>query len=280
MRSLKITKSITERADNINRYFQDINKYPILNPKEELEIAKKSKLGDSEATNKLIQSNLRFVVSVAKQFQNQGLTLEDLINEGNIGLMMAVSRFEPDMGYKLISFAVHQIRQSILVAINDGKNIKLPIGRAASLKKINKIVTQLEQKYQRLPTSDEIGEVMGKNVDKLLKDKIQMSSLDSPLESGGEEYTLLDLIGGVDNNSEDEIILKEQLKEFFNSLSKEERRIIQLSYGIDVDRVYSLPEMANMFNKSTERVRQIKEKALLRLKSHPKIFKLKEYRLV
>lgn len=274
MRQLKITKQVTNReSPSLDKYLHEIGKVPLITAEEEVALAKKIKKGDDEALSTLIQANLRFVVSVSKQYQNQGLTLPDLINEGNVGLIKAAQRFDETRGFKFISYAVWWIRQSILQALAEQSRIvRLPLNKIGSINKVNSAFAKLEQEFQREPTALEIAEVLDmapKEVREALKVNTRHLSMDAPLVSE-EENTLYDVMLSSDSTSPDASLLDESLQREINrslsTLSTREADIIKLYYGLGGEPPYSLEEIGKLFSLTRERVRQIKEKAIKRLK--------------
>jgi len=274
MRQLKITKSITNRESaSLDKYLQEIGKEELITAEEEVQLAKRIKEGDEEALEKLTRANLRFVVSVAKQYQNQGLSLPDLINEGNLGLIKAARRFDETRGFKFISYAVWWIRQSILQALAEQSRIvRLPLNQVGSLNKINKAYSKLEQEYEREPSTEEIAEATDIPVEKVA-DTLRVSgkhiSIDAPLVAG-EESTLIEVIPNNDSPSADAELMKESLEReverALNTLTERERDVLRLFYGIGVPHPLTLEEIGDKFNLTRERVRQIKEKAIRRLR--------------
>lgn len=277
MRQLKIKKQITQRSeDSVNRYFLEINKYPMISADEEVELTVRIRSGDLIALEKLVVANLRFVVSVAKQFQNQGLSFSDLINEGNLGLVKAAKKFDETRGFKFISYAVWWIRQSIIQAISEQSRIvRLPINRITSIKKISKAIPHLEQEYEREPTNSEIADYLELeheevNIANLLKRR--QISFDMPLSPESDsDFSLYDIVQTDNIPSPDNKIMKESvlinINRALNKLTKREAVIITMSYGIGNTPIYSLREIATLNNMSSERVRQIKNKGLNKLKS-------------
>jgi RNA polymerase primary sigma factor len=274
MRQLKITKSITNRESaSLDKYLQEIGKEELITAEEEVQLAKRIKEGDEEALEKLTRANLRFVVSVAKQYQNQGLSLPDLINEGNLGLIKAARRFDETRGFKFISYAVWWIRQSILQALAEQSRIvRLPLNQVGSLNKINKAYSKLEQEYEREPSTEEIAEATDIPVEKVA-DTLRVSgkhiSIDAPLIAG-EESTLIEVIPNSDSPSADAELMKESLEReverALDTLTERERDVLRLFYGIGVPHPLTLEEIGDKFNLTRERVRQIKEKAIRRLR--------------
>jgi len=285
MRQLKITKSITNRESrSLDKYLQEIGKEELITAEEEVELARRIKQGDQIALEKLTRANLRFVVSVAKQYQNQGLTLPDLINEGNLGLIKAAQRFDETRGFKFISYAVWWIRQSILQAIAEHSRIvRLPLNQVGSLNKLNKAFSKLEQEYEREPTEEELATILDLPEDKV-KDSIQISgrhiSMDAPLISG-EESTLYDVMENRDSPKADRDLIKESLQteieRTLDTLSEREKEIIKLYFGIGMNHGLTIDEIGEKFDLTRERVRQIKEKALKRLRQSTRSKLLRTY---
>ena len=285
MRQLKITKSITNRdTASLDKYLQDIGKEELITAEEEVHLAQKIKAGDSEALEKLTKANLRFVVSVAKQYQNQGLSLPDLINEGNLGLIKAAGRFGETRGFKFISYAVWWIRQSILQALAEQSRIvRLPLNQVGSLNKISKISSRLEQKFERPPSANEIAESLELPEYKItaaMKISTRYVSMDAPLAQD-EDTKFLDVFVNDDNPVTDSSLMKESLaKEIQRSLStltEKERDVVNLFYGIGMNHGLTLEEIGTKFDLTRERVRQIKEKAIRRLKHTSRSKLLKAY---
>ncbi len=274
MRQLKISKQVTNReTPSLDKYLHEIGKVRLLSSEEEVLLAKKIKNGDEKALELLINANLRFVVSVAKQYQNQGLSLPDLINEGNLGLIKAAQRFDETRGFKFISYAVWWIRQSILQSLAEqARIVRLPLNKIGSINKVNNTFARLEQDFQREPTSDEIAEILDvapKEVQEALKVASRHVSMDAPLKKD-EDNTLYDVLLATDNESPDASLLGESLKREIDrslgTLSPREADIIRLYYGLNGEPPYSLEEIGKYFSLTRERVRQIKEKAIKRLK--------------
>jgi RNA polymerase primary sigma factor len=286
MRQLKITKSITNReSQSLDKYLQDIGKEELITAEIEVELAKKIKQGDQKALEKLTKANLRFVVSVAKQYQNQGLTLPDLINEGNLGLIKAAQKFDETRGFKFISYAVWWIRQSILQALAEqARIVRLPLNQVGSLNKINKAFSKLEQEYERPPSAEELAEVLEVPEDKI-KESMKVAgrhvSMDAPLSSSEDGGTLMDVMANGDSPKADRLLMAESLqKEIERSLSTltdKEREIIRLFFGIGMNHGLTLEEIGAKFNLTRERVRQIKEKAIRRLRHTSRNKLLKAY---
>jgi len=285
MRQLKISKSITNRETaSLDKYLQDIGKEELITPEEEVSLAQKIKAGDQNALEKLCKANLRFVVSVAKQYQNQGLSLPDLINEGNLGLIKAAKRFDETRGFKFISYAVWWIRQSILQALAEqARIIRLPLNQVGSLSKLNKTSSKLEQRFERPPSADELATAMEmpeKKVRETMKMSTRTISVDAPLDQD-EDLRFLDVFVSEDVPGTDEPLIRESLareiQRSLATLAEKEREIINLFYGIGVPHNYTLEEIGDMFDLTRERVRQIKEKAIRRLKHSSRSKLLKAY---
>ncbi len=285
MRQLKITKSITNRETaSLDKYLQDIGREELITAEEEVLLAQRIKQGDETALEKLTKANLRFVVSVAKQYQNQGLSLPDLINEGNLGLIKAAQRFDETRGFKFISYAVWWIRQSILQALAEQSRIvRLPLNQVGSLNRIRKESSKLEQKFERPPSADEIAQSLDlpeSKVDNVLKITTRTVSMDAPLTQD-EDMSLLDVYVSDDNPSTDRELMKESLareiQRSLATLTKKERDVINLYYGIGMNHGLTLDEIAMKFDLTRERVRQIKEKAIRRLKHTSRSKLLKAY---
>ncbi len=271
---MKIVKQFTNReGQSLDKYLQEISKEQLLTPQEEIELAIKIKQGDEEALNKMVKANLRFVVSVAKQYQNQGLSLGDLINEGNLGLIKAAKRFDETRGFKFISYAVWWIRQAILQALAEQSRIvRLPLNKVGTISKISKAYHELEQEFEREPSPDEIAEQLDvevKEIFKSLKLQERHLSVDAPI-GGDSNNSLLDVLANKDNPSPDDDLMRESLKAEINRvlsmLTEREAEVIKLYFGLDNTHAYTLEEIGEMFNLTRERVRQIKEKAIRRLR--------------
>ena len=285
MRQLKITKSITNRESaSLEKYLQDISKEGLITAEEEVELAVKIREGDQVALDKLVMANLRFVVSVSMQYQNQGLTLPDLINEGNLGLIKAAQKFDETRGFKFISYAVWWIRQSILQAIADqSRMVRLPLNQVGSINKIRKAFSQLEQEYEREPTANEIADALELTEDKIhesMKVSGRSVSVDAPF-SEGEDGTLLDVLQDLDCLSSDNLLMNESLcaevERSLATLTAREREILKLFYGINCKHCLSLEEIGERYELTRERVRQIKEKAINKLKHTSRSNLLKDY---
>ncbi len=285
MRQLKITPSITNRdSDSLDKYLQEIGREELISVEQEVELSQRIRKGDREALNKLVSANLRFVVSVAKQYQNQGLSLPDLIDEGNLGLMKAAEKFDETRGFKFISYAVWWIRQSILQALAEQSRIvRLPLNQVGSLNKINKAFQRFEQEYERLPSIDEISEELDMPLDKI-NDTMKVSgrhiSVDAPFVEG-EDNSLLDVLMNNDSPSVyqkliDESLLTDIERTLDAVLQEREREIVKMFFGIGGPEM-TLEEIGDKFGLTRERVRQIKEKAIRRLRSNSKNKGLKSY---
>lgn len=288
MRQLKITKQITGRESySIEKYLQEIGRIHVLSPDEEAGLAKKIKKGDDHAREKLVMGNLRFVVSVAKQYQNHGLTLGDLINEGNLGLMKAAECFDETKGFKFISYAVWWIRQSILQAIaENARLIRLPLNKISTINKVNKCYTQLEQEYQREPTAEEIAEKMDvapEDVKENMKIATKPVSMDAPLTNEEESITMYDIYLPPENTlplPETALYndsLKKDIERSFLVLSEREATILNMYYGLSGYSPLSLEEIGEKLGLTSERVRQVKNKSIRKLKDAKCIKRLKTY---
>ena len=286
MRQLKITKSITNRESaSLEKYLQEIGKVDLITADEEVRLAKKIKMGDKMALERLTKANLRFVVSVAKQYQNQGLTLPDLINEGNLGLIKAAQRFDETKGFKFISYAVWWIRQSIMQALAEQSRIvRLPLNKVGSLSKINKAFQALEQEYDREPTPEEIATLL--NID---EDEVRTTlgvagrhvSVDAPFVNG-EENALIDVLENPNAVSADRHLayqesLRSEIEQSLSCLQDKQAEVLKLFFGIGVEQPLSLEDISMKYDLTKERVRQIKDKAIIRLKSSSKCKTLKTY---
>ena len=286
MRQLKITKSITNReSQSLEKYLQEIGKVELITPEEEVKLAIRIKQGDQNALEKLTKANLRFVVSVAKQYQNQGLTLPDLINEGNLGLIKAAQRFDETRGFKFISYAVWWIRQSILQALAEQSRIvRLPLNKVGLTNRISKAYSQLEQEFEREPTPEELAFLLDMDAEEIaatLGIAARHVSMDQPL-SDGEESTLIDvLVNHNAANTDDELAFKASLKteidRSLSTLTERQKDVIRFFFGIGVDHALSLEDIGEHFNLTRERVRQIKDKAITKLRTASRCKLLKTY---
>ena len=284
MRQLKITKSITNRESaSLDKYLQEIGKEELITVEEEVELAQRIKKGDRSALEKLTRANLRFVVSVAKQYQNQGLSLPDLINEGNLGLIKAAEKFDETRGFKFISYAVWWIRQSILQALAEQSRIvRLPLNQVGSLNKINKAFSKFAQEFERTPSPEELAEALELPKEKV-SDTLRVSgrhvSVDAPFVDG-EDNSLLDVLPDNDSPNADRTLLNESLmreiERALATLTERERDIIKLFFGIGIQEM-TLEEIGEQFGLTRERVRQIKEKAIRRLRHTSRSKLLKSY---
>ena len=285
MRQLKITKSITNReSQSLDKYLQEIGREELITAEMEVELAQKIKQGDQIALEKLTKANLRFVVSVAKQYQNQGLTLPDLINEGNLGLIKAAQRFDETRGFKFISYAVWWIRQSILQALAEQSRIvRLPLNQVGSLNKINKAFSRLEQEFERPPSSDELATALELTEEKV-KDTMKISgrhvSVDAPFVDG-EDNSLLDVMVNNDSPKADLELMRESLQReierSLSTLNDREKDVVMLFFGIGKKHGLTHEEIGSKFDLTRERVRQIKEKAIRRLRHNSRSKLLKAY---
>jgi RNA polymerase primary sigma factor len=286
MRQLKITKQVTNRETaSLDKYLQEISREDMITADEEVELARRIKLGDQKALDKLTRSNLRFVISVSKQYQNQGLTLPDLINEGNVGLIKAAQRFDETRGFKFISYAVWWIRQSILQALAEqARVVRLPLNKIATINKINKAYSELEQKYERPPSPDELSEyldISSTEVIQALSSTGRHVSLDAPLlEDDESSSSMYDLLQN-DNNGPEKNLEKDSLRKdierSLSTLTIREGEVVKLFYGLSGKYPHTLEEIGEEFELTRERVRQIKEKAIRRLKHTSRSRMLKSY---
>ena len=276
MRQLKITHKITNRESlALEKYLNDIGKIPMLNAEDEADLARKIKQGDKEALDKMTRSNLRFVVSVAKQYQNQGLSLSDLINEGNVGLMKAAKRFDETKGFKFISYAVWWIRQSILQAIVENSRIvRMPLNKVGSYNKVNEAYLSFVQEFEREPTDEELAEVLDmtpKEVQTMLRSTVRHVSFDAPLANADDgDATMLDVFLPEDGEEPDLELMSESLREEvaqgLMTLSPREMEVISSYYGLNGYKPLTLEEIGELYGLTRERVRQIKERAIRRLR--------------
>jgi RNA polymerase primary sigma factor len=286
MRQLKITKSITNReSQSLEKYLQEIGKVELITPEEEVKLATLIKQGDQKALDRLTKANLRFVVSVAKQYQNQGLSLPDLINEGNLGLIKAAQRFDETRGFKFISYAVWWIRQSILQALAEQSRIvRLPLNKVGLTNRIQKAYSALEQQFEREPSAEELAEVLEMDLEEVsatLGINARHVSMDTPL-SEGEDNTLLDVLENPNAEKTDaELDHKESLKteidRSLKTLTERQKEVICYFFGIGVDHPMSLEDIGEKFNLTRERVRQIKDKAITKLKTSTRTKLLRTY---
>lgn len=286
MRQLKITKSITNReSQSLEKYLQEIGKVDLITPEEEVKLAVRIKQGDPIALEKLTKANLRFVVSVAKQYQNQGLSLSDLINEGNLGLIKAAQRFDETRGFKFISYAVWWIRQSILQALAEQSRIvRLPLNKVGLSNKIIKAYSVLEQEFEREPSSDELASLLEINTDEVeatLGVAMRHVSMDAPFQQG-EEGTLLDVMVNPNSASADDKVnyfesLRVEIERSLNTLTERQKDVIKLYFGIGVPNQLSLEDIGEHFGLTRERVRQIKDKAISKLRTTSRSRLLKKY---
>jgi len=275
MRQLKITHSITSREnDSLEKYLTEIGKIELITPEEEAVLAKKIREGDEAALDKLTMANLRFVVSVAKQYQGHGLTLSDLINEGNVGLIKSAKKFDETKGFKFISYAVWWIRQSIMLAIVEhSRLIRLPLNKAGNVSKMNRMSNQFEQINEREPTSEEIAEVLhlkDNDVKEIILSNIKHVSMDAPLNGEFEDGSMADILADKNEDTPDKSLINESLKNEIASalkiLAPREAEVIAAYFGINGYTAMSIDEIAHKFDLSRERVRQIKERAIRRLR--------------
>ncbi len=286
MRQLKITKSITNReSQSLEKYLQEIGKVELITPEEEVRLAIRIRQGDQGALEKLTKANLRFVVSVAKQYQNQGLTLPDLINEGNLGLIKAAQRFDETRGFKFISYAVWWIRQSILQALAEQSRIvRLPLNKVGLTNRISKAYSQLEQEFEREPTPEELAFLLDMDTEEIaatLGVAARHVSMDQPL-SDGEDGTLIDVL--INHNAEKtdhalafKASLKTEIDRSLSTLTDRQKDVIRFFFGIGVDHALSLEDIGEHFNLTRERVRQIKDKAITKLRTASRCKLLKTY---
>lgn len=286
MRQLKITKSITNReSQSLEKYLQEIGKVDLIKPEEEVQLAVQIKSGDQYALDRLTKANLRFVVSVAKQYQNQGLTLPDLINEGNVGLIKAAQRFDETKGFKFISYAVWWIRQSILQALAEQSRIvRLPLNKVGLTNRINKAYQQLEQQFEREPTAEELAELLEISLDEVsasLNMNNRHVSMDTPFDDG-EENTLIDVLTNPNAPRADETLehcesLKQEVERSLRALTQRQRDVLCFFFGIGMEHSLSLEDIGERFHLTRERVRQIKDKAICKLRSTSRSRQLKVY---
>lgn len=284
MRQLKISKSITNRESaSLDKYLQEIGHEELLSTDQEVELAQRIRKGDKRALERLTKANLRFVVSVAKQYQNQGLSLPDLINEGNVGLIKAAEKFDETRGFKFISYAVWWIRQSILQAIAEqSRLVRLPLNQVGSVNKITRELNKFEQEHERKPSVDEIAERVDLPEDKIadaMKANSRHVSMDAPI-ADGEDSSMIDFLSGDSSNTDRELAiesLKAEVSRILKLLSDKEQKVLRAFFGIDGSPEMTLDEIGEKYNLTRERVRQIKEKALRRLRHNTKNKLLKSY---
>lgn len=285
MRQLKITKQITNREDqSLDKYFQEIGRVELLTPDQEVELAHRIRQGDQLALERLTKANLRFVVSVAKQYQNKGLPLSDLISEGNLGLIKAAKRFDETRGFKFISYAVWWIRQSILQALAEQSRIvRLPLNRVGFLSKIARAFSDLEQKKEREPSADELAQNLAMSIEDVTQSLMSSGrhvSMDAPFQTG-EEGSLLDVMENTNEKDPDEKLIKDSLKNEIKRslacLTHRESQILSFYYGLENQQAYTLEEIGDIFELTRERVRQIKEKAIRRLRHASRAQALRTY---
>ncbi|MDI1354000.1 MAG: RNA polymerase sigma factor RpoD/SigA [bacterium] len=286
MRQLKITKQITNRETaSLDMYLQDIGRVELITAQDEVVLAQRIRLGDQLALDKLVRANLRFVVSVSKQYQNQGLSLPDLINEGNFGLIKAAQRFDETRGFKFISYAVWWIRQSILQALAEQSRIvRLPLNKIGAINKINKTSSKLEQDLEREPSYDEIGTILDmvpQDIMDTMRNHSRHMSMDAPLSANDEGGSLYDLMQNEASQNPDKYLLTESLQleicRSLSTLTEREADIVKLFFGLNGKRPHSLEEIGEKFSLTRERVRQVKEKAVRRLKHGSRSRLLKAY---
>ena len=286
MRQLKITKSITNReSQSLEKYLQEIGKVELVSPEDEVKLARLIKQGDQKALDRLTKGNLRFVVSVAKQYQNQGLSLPDLINEGNLGLIKAAQRFDETRGFKFISYAVWWIRQSILQSLAEqARIVRLPLNKVGLTNRIQKTYSQLEQQFEREPSTEEVAEALEMDVEEVAASmgiSARHVSMDSPM-SDGEENTLLDVLENPNaEKTDDNLMYKESLQteieRSLTTLTERQKEVICFFFGIGVDHPMSLEDIGEKFSLTRERVRQIKDKAITKLKTNTRCQVLRTY---
>jgi RNA polymerase primary sigma factor len=286
MRQLKISKQVTNReTKSLNAYLQEVSKIDLITADEEVELAQRIREGDEAALNKMVNSNLRFVVSVAKQYQNQGLSLSDLINEGNVGLVKAAKRFDETRGFKFISYAVWWIRQSILQAIAEqSRTVRLPLNKIGTINKIRKAQVYLQQRLERTPTAKELAQELEMTIDQVkssLKNANRSLSMDAPFQEGENENNLYDVIKSGESPNPDKQLIRESLQteidRALNTLTEREADVVRLNFGLANQPAMTLQEIGDTFDLSRERVRQIREKAIRRLRAQSRSHILKKY---
>lgn len=286
MRQLKISKTITRRdSESLEKYLKEINRESLITPEEEAQLAVLIRMGDQTALDKLVKANLRFVVSVSKQYQNQGLTLPDLINEGNYGLIKAAKLFDETKGFRFISYAVWWIRQSIVQAIAEqGRMVRLPFNKLATKSKVDKAFNQLEQQLERQPSAEELAEILNMDMNEVMysmEASAKHVSMDTPL-SEGEEGSLLDVMENTNAEQADTKVtykqsLNTEIQRSLKTLSTNQHKVICYLFGIGIDRPLSMDDIASQLHVSRERVRQIKDKAITKLRSNPQTGLLRNY---
>lgn len=284
---MKLTRQLTNRENkSLDLYFQEIGKVDLLTAEQEVDLAVKIRNGDIDAQNKLVRANLRFVVSVAKMYQNQGLSLGDLINEGNIGLVKAAQRFDETRGFKFISYAVWWVRQGIMSAIADqSRVVRLPLNRVGNLTKLGKVYRDLEQEFERKPTTDELAKILEISSDEvayILQISSRQVSVDAPISNSDEsKSTLMDILHNQEQPMPDTELMQDSLKnevaDILSTLDEREAEVIRLSFGIGSNQKATLEEIGERFNLTRERIRQIKENALRKLRNSKRSKKLKDY---
>jgi RNA polymerase primary sigma factor len=285
MRQLKITKQVTNRdTPSLDKYLQEIGKVELIPPEEEVALARRIKSGDADALKSLVKANLRFVVSVAKQYQNQGMSLPDLINEGNLGLMKAAQRFDETRGFKFISYAVWWIRQAILQSLAEqARIVRLPVNKIGSINRINKTFAKLEQEFEREPSSQEVAEILDmipEEVKEALKTNGRTVSMDAPISSE-EDSNMYDVLQSSETPSPDKNLINESLafeiQRALNTLSNREAKVLKLYFGLGMKHPFTLEEIGEELALTRERVRQIKEKAIRRIQFTTRCRILKTY---
>ncbi len=286
MRQLKITKQVTNReTKSLNNYLQDVSKIDLITAEEEVELAQRIQKGDERALNELTRANLRFVISVAKQYQNQGLSLSDLINEGNVGLVKAAKRFDETRGFKFISYAVWWIRQSILQAIAEhARTVRLPLNKIGEISKINKAMVYLQQVHERKPTPSEIAKHLDISEEKVkisLQNVSRSLSMDAPFAEGENDNNLYDVLSSSESPRPDRELMQESLSieidRALDTLTEKEAEVVRLNYGLGNQPAMTLQEIGDIYDLSRERVRQIREKAIKRLRHTSKSKILMKY---
>lgn len=286
MRQLKITKQVTNReTKSLNNYLQDVSKIDLITAEEEVELAQRIQKGDQRALNELTRANLRFVISVAKQYQNQGLSLSDLINEGNVGLVKAAKRFDETRGFKFISYAVWWIRQSILQAIAEhARTVRLPLNKIGEISKINKAMVYLQQVHERKPTPSEIAKHLDISEEKVkisLQNVSRSLSMDAPFAEGENDNNLYDVLSSSESPRPDRELMQESLSieidRALDTLTEKEAEVVRLNYGLGNQPAMTLQEIGDIYDLSRERVRQIREKAIKRLRHTSKSKILMKY---